>query len=90
MIDWRDEVKDPEEGKVFEALADPKWDFRTIEGLSQETKLPEARVSEIILKFGHLTRKSRIPDKQGRELYTLRDKQSLMFKLKTFITKDMS
>ena len=73
---WEKIVTDPAEQRVLEALADPAWDFRTIEGVSKATKLPEAQVERIITKYKeqNLVRRSPVPDKTGRPLFTLTSK----------------
>lgn len=38
----------PEERKVFEALDDPRWDARTVRGLSGSTGLSETQVLKIM------------------------------------------
>lgn len=90
---WKDEVLDSKEKKVFEALADPKWDFRTVEGLVKSTKLSPEEIKKIIQKHPELIRKSTVPDRYGRQLYTLREKNTetleLFQKLRTFISKSI-
>ncbi len=65
-------ITDPVERKVFEALANPKWDFRTIIGISKNTGLEEAVVKTVLDKYPNLIRMSPISDDRGRNLYTLR------------------
>jgi predicted transcriptional regulator len=72
---WEGMVTDPVERKVFEALADPAWDFRTIEGLMKATKLSQSEVEKIIAKYQGLVRRSPMRDKKGRRLYTLTTKR---------------
>lgn len=89
--DWRGQLKDESEKKVFEALADPKWDFRTVDGLSRATGLETEAVNEILEGHSDLVRKSYVPDNLGRDLYTLRMKErttgEILKNLKTFLTK---
>ena len=68
---WRDEISDPTERKIFEALDNPAWDFRTVEGISRETALPESLVLDTIAKYPNLIRRTPVPDTKGRGLYTL-------------------
>ncbi len=68
---WQAIVSDPNERKVFEGLANPTWDFRTIGGLSKETKLPEDEVKSILDKYPHLVRESLVRSPKGQELFTL-------------------
>ena len=55
---WQEIISDPKERKVFEGLANPAWDFRTIGGLASETKMSEAEVKGILDKYPGLVRKS--------------------------------
>ena len=42
--DWRKVISDPIETKLFDALEDPRWEWRTISALSRATGLgPEDR-----------------------------------------------
>ena len=69
---WEEKISDPNERKVFEALSDPAWDFRTAAGISQATGLSESEVRAILQRYPELVRKSAVPDTKGRELFTLR------------------
>ena len=62
------------EKKVFEALSNPKLDFRTISGISKETGSSESEVKEILDKHPELIRKSLVRDRDGHELFTLRSR----------------
>lgn len=91
MASWTDLINNPHERKVFEALADPKWDFRTVNGIRKASGLPDDEILSILKKYeGKLIRKSDLPA-QGRDIYTLKsDKaeiQELLAKLRTFISK---
>lgn len=81
-----------DEKAVFDALADWKWDFRTVEGVARETGLAESVVRSILEKhLGTLVRESAVPDPQGRHLYALgtrpltRDEQWALSR--AFVTK---
>jgi len=92
MASWTDVIHNPDERKVFEALADPKWDFRTVDGIRKASGLPDDEIRSILNKYkGKLVRKSDIPDPHGREIYTLNtekaETQELLAKLRTFISK---
>lgn len=91
---WEDMITDPEEKKVFEALADPQWDFRTIEGIQRSTHLPYERILDILERHDKFIRKSLVPDIHGRDLYTLRSKNTkgleLFNQLRAFVTKSLS
>ncbi len=70
---WQDIVTDANERKVFEALADPAWDFRTIGGLVRATGLSEPDVRGIVAKYKPqgLIRQSTAPRKKREALFTL-------------------
>lgn len=48
--EWQTAVTDPTDRRVFEALEDPRWDFRTVEGLSKTTGLPETTVRNVLAR----------------------------------------
>jgi hypothetical protein len=72
---WEKAISDPDERKVFEALANPQWDFRTIPGLSKDTGFPVDRIARILRKYPNLVRKSVVPDLNNQNLYTLRSRR---------------
>jgi hypothetical protein len=88
---WRDRITDPIERKVFEALADPQWDFRTLPGLSKATGIAESTVKDIVERYPEFSRRSPVPDSEGRALYTLISKGSSLREwyrtTRAFITK---
>jgi hypothetical protein len=43
-----------DERKVFEALDDPRWDARTVAGISRSTGLPEPEVLKILSDHSNL------------------------------------
>lgn len=91
---WQQVVKNPDELKVLEALADPEWDFRTVNGIRKSTGLPEDKVVEIINKYeGELIGKSTVPDAKGRDLFYIIDDRSALqealAQLRTFISKSV-
>ena len=68
---WEAIVSKPLDRKVFEALGDSAWDFRTIAGLAKACHCSESEVEAILDQFPQLIRQSVIPDPKGRQLYTL-------------------
>jgi serine/threonine protein kinase len=86
-------TQDVSEQKVIEALSDPRWDFRTITGISKVTALSETEVRMILAKHPELVRMSTIPDRDGRELFTLRSRpvkaREKLAEMRTFITKSL-
>ena len=73
MANWVDVIKDSDEVKVFESLADRNWDFRSLDGIKRSTGLQTNDVIKILNRRHDLVRTSSIPDKKGRTLYTLRE-----------------
>ncbi len=92
--DWTQVVKQPEERKIFEALADSRWDFRTVDGVSTSTGLSRTSVREILFKYPTLIRLSPVRDIEGRELFTLTSRGRSIRELygiaRAFITKSTS
>ena len=83
-----------EEDKIIEALGNQRWDYRTAEGIAKEISLPVETVRAFLESRKNVVWKSSIPDRLGRDLYTLveRRPQSKDFlrKLSTFISKNSS
>jgi hypothetical protein len=88
---WQTRIHDPREYKVFKALADPSWDFRTIHGISESTGIPEPEIVNTLARYPELVRKSPIPDRKGRQLFTLRSRRpkakELFAEIRSFVTK---
>jgi hypothetical protein len=68
---WKNVVTDAAERAVFAALEDPKWDFRTIDGLVSSTQLDPAKVTETIARYPAFIRRSPVPGPEGKDLFTL-------------------
>lgn len=62
----------PTARQVLDALADGKWDFRTIDGITKETGLSVAQVKQVLDSYPKFVRRSPVRDRSGRALYTLR------------------
>ena len=71
---WRDVVTDPAEMRVFESLADERWELRTIRGMARDAGLPPERVQGVIDKHAPLIREANIPDSAGNRLFALRER----------------
>ena len=56
--------------RVQEALADPRWDFRTVEGISRETGLNRSDIVELLEEHRPEVRRTVSRDRNGRALYT--------------------
>jgi len=73
-FEWRGKTVelDPNENRILIALSDKEWDFRTIQGISRETVLPESIVASTLEKYrGKYVRRSLSPDSKGNLLYAL-------------------
>jgi hypothetical protein len=75
---WEESITDPKEREVFAALAHAEWDFRTVSGIARDTKLPEADVLSVLNRYPDLIRKSYVPDRSGRDLYTLKNRPATL------------
>ena|SRR6266853_1206494 len=71
QTDWRQVVTDPIERKIFEALEDPRWDWRTISALSRASGLDAENTRQVIRKYPILVRQSTVPGPNGEDIYTL-------------------
>jgi hypothetical protein len=63
-------LEKPKLKALEDALEDPRWDFRTIEGLASDLALPSEAVAEVLRAFPKIARKSILTDHEGRNLYT--------------------
>jgi hypothetical protein len=81
-LDWRKIVADPAEIKIFEALEDHQWDWRTLSALTRVSGLAPEKVQGVVVKYPTLVRKSAVPGPKGEELYTL---QSRYYARKSFL-----
>lgn len=60
---------------VMVALADPEWEFRTVEGIARTTGLDIPTVRHVLRKRAAHIRGPLVPDPAGRELYTLESRK---------------
>ena len=80
--EWREEVKDPQEARLFEALEDERWDWRTLGGLQRSCGMNETEVRQTVAKYPTLMRESR--SSTGEPIFTL---QRRYLERKGFLTK---
>ena len=94
QTDWQQVVADPAERKVFEALEDPRWDWRTIHALSGVSGLDAESTRRILQKYPVLVRQSTVPGPGGEELYTLQrrhfERQTIVEKIWTSVSSSTS
>lgn len=94
QTDWRQVILDPGEKKIFEALEDPRWEWRTISTLSRVSGLDTERTRRILQTYPVLVRQSTVPGPGGEELYTLQrrhyERQTVLEKLWTSVSSSTS
>lgn len=91
---WSDRITGPNERAIFEALADPAWDFRTVTGVATQTGIAENEVKKVLEKYPDMIRRSVVTDARGDELYTLRSRpitgQERLAQARAIISKSIS
>lgn len=92
--EWRRVIRGPVETRLFEALEDPNWEWRTISALSRATGLGPEDTCRILRKYPALVRQSVMPGPSGEELYTLQrryfERQSIIQKIWTSVSSSSS
>ena len=82
------------ENKIIEALRDERWDYRTAEGIAEQIGIKIDFVKSFLDSNKDIVWKSTIPDRLGRDLYTLVErkpqKKDLWRNISTFISKSSS
>lgn len=69
--------KNNAEDLVIEEMKNPKWLYRSVNGIVKRTKLSESEVSKV-LQNSNKIRKSVIPSSDGSNLYVLKERKSLI------------
>ncbi len=64
-----------DEDKIKKALSDKRWDYRTVEGLAKELGISADEVKSFLESRRDIVWKSNIPDRNGRDLYTLNERK---------------
>src|SRR3990167_7426114 len=94
QTDWRQVILDPVEKKIFEALEDPRWEWRTISTLSRVSGLVTERTRRILQTYPVLVRQLTVPGPGGEELYTLQrrhyERQTVLEKFWTSVSSSTS
>ena len=70
--DLRKSLEDAITRAIFKALEDPQWDWRTVDGLAEDTGLPSDHIRTALESSSDDVIRSRAPDSEGRVLYTTR------------------
>jgi hypothetical protein len=86
--------KDNISQQIFDVLSDFRWDFWTVEAIAKETGLSLDEVKKTIDSNQENIRKSSVPDRKGRDLYTLSSKpmkiQEYLALLRILLAKSFS
>lgn len=72
MALWRQVVRDPLKIKVFEALENPKYEWRTMNALKRESGLQEKEILKILEEYKDLVRNAQTRD--GEPIWTLQER----------------
>ncbi|MBM3851739.1 MAG: hypothetical protein FJ399_01135 [Verrucomicrobia bacterium] len=74
-MSWQETVKEADEVKVFMALDQPQYTWRTLSGIARQTGLAEDRVAQVLAKYNlRLTRMADTPSVSGSALVGLIEK----------------
>ena len=82
--DWRSVVTDPQHVRIFEALEDPRWEWRTLSALARASGLNAEQTLRVLNTYPTFVRRFAIPGPNGEELFTL---QSSYFEKKNPLQK---
>ena len=74
QTDWRQVVTETTERKIFEALEDRRWDWRTISALARASGLSAESARRVIQKYPILVRQSAVLGPGGEDIYTLQSR----------------
>lgn len=58
--------------RVIDALEDPRYDWRTVEGVAEQIGVDPSTVRAILKRSEDKIVRSSVPDESGRSLYTTR------------------
>jgi len=64
------------EERILQSLQDPNWDYRTVDGIAKETGEAASNIEAFLEAHPESVWKSRIPDRQGRSLYTVKGRRA--------------
>ncbi len=68
--DWRKIITDPIEKRIFDALADSTWEWRTLDTLARIARLGKEETRQLLERYPTLVRRSLT----GDDLYTLQER----------------
>ena len=58
--------------RIMNALEDPRWNWRTVDGISRETGIPGDEIRHFLSRSGRRVVRSVARDRNGRPLFTTR------------------
>lgn len=94
MVATSSNVSDSHWDRVHNALANPKFEFRTVAGIARETGLDADEVQRLLSQHEEEIRIAYSTDKEGRLLYTLRDRpqrfREVISTVKTIVSSSSS
>lgn len=64
----------PVSDRIIDALEDPRWDWRTVDGISRDTGIPPEDVRVFLARSGATVVMSVARDRRGRALFTTRER----------------
>lgn len=82
----RTHPKEPNINEVVSALENPKYDWRTIDGIANDTRLSTERILHTINTLDEEIIRSPIPDEKGHYLYTTRKRYKTRGLINRFLT----
>lgn len=72
---WRTVVTDAAEVRIFEALEDPQWEWRTVSALSRASGVDDASVRKVLNNYPQFVRQSLVPSHSGENIFTLHERR---------------
>jgi hypothetical protein len=72
MSEWRQVVRDPREAKIFEALEDPRYEWRTLKALQRASGMSEQEVRQVLDRNRSLIREAR--SQSSEPIWTLQER----------------
>lgn len=70
--------EDEKKGAVLSALRAPKWRYRTVDGISKETRISIDDVKRVLDESPQIVRVSRIRNRNGKILYASKERVSAL------------
>ena len=71
--DWKD-TTDPTSKLVIGGLADPQWEWRTVDGLARSASISPDEVRRVLRTHSPMIQRSSTSTADGKDLYTLKSR----------------